>query len=145
MDVQELNRAVIAEITRAWNERDEQAFVAAHAEEVLVRSGADATTESGQNLWDGQTELFEIFGDLRVDTDAVVAEGAHVVVCWTTRGTHRGTVRGIAGTGREVAWQEWAHYVLADGRVVEVTFLSDLLSLYQQLGVVALPEQARSS
>lgn len=83
MDTQELNRSVIAEITRAWNERDEPAFVAAHAEEVLVRTGDDTTTESGQSLWDGQTELFEIFGDARVDTDALVAEGAHVVVCWT--------------------------------------------------------------
>ena len=106
MDTQELKRSVIAEITRARNERDAQAFVAAHAEEVLVRTGDDASKESGQNLWDGQKELFEIFGDLRVDTDAVVAEGAHVVVCWTTRGIHRGIVRGITGTGREVAWQE---------------------------------------
>lgn len=141
MGVQDVNRSVIAEISRAWNERDAQAFIAAHAEAVLVRTGEDVTTESGQSLWDGQEGLFEIFGDLRVDTDAVVVEGAHVVVCWTTRGIHRGTIQGVTGTGHEVAWQEWAHYVLADGRVVEVTFLSDLLSLYRQVGVVTLPEQ----
>lgn len=42
--------------------------------------------------------LLDAFPDIRIDVEDTVADGAHVVVRWRARGTHRGAGLGIVAT-----------------------------------------------
>jgi len=61
----------------------------------------------------------------------------------TFRGTHLGEYRGIAPTGRQVAYTGIAVDRIVGGKVVEGWHQADDLGLLRQLGVTVVP-QARS-
>jgi predicted ester cyclase len=82
------------------------------------------------------------FPDLTWTVDDLIAEGDRVAVRLTLRGTHLGTFRGIAPTGRPVTMQEMAVWRLVDGKLHTGWFQADMLGLRVQLG--ALPSGAHS-
>lgn len=75
--------------------------------------------------------LRSAFPDLHITIEDLVAEADKVSVRLTVRGTHRGEFQGIPPTGRQVAW---AGIRIADGKVVERWFQSDVLGLRRQIG-----------
>ena len=76
------------------------------------------------------------FRDARWDINAVSEAGDTVVTRWTGRGTHTGSLMGIAPTGRTVAVDGiWLHRV-AGGRIVESWNCWDALGLLRQIGAV---------
>jgi steroid delta-isomerase-like uncharacterized protein len=77
------------------------------------------------------------FPDIHFDLEDLLAEGDKVVARWTCTGTHRGEFRGIAPTGRRVAFPGMNIYRLHDGKIVERWGVEDGLSLLQQLGALA--------
>jgi steroid delta-isomerase-like uncharacterized protein len=78
------------------------------------------------------------FPDLHITVDDLIAEGDTVVARLTARGTHRAPFRGIAPTGRSVAWTGIRIFRLAQGQIVEHWANWDDWGLFQQLGA-ALP------
>jgi steroid delta-isomerase-like uncharacterized protein len=135
------NKQAIRQLTEAWNDRDREAFLAVHAEEVTVsRPGDEPEVTAAETLWEGeQSGLFTAFPDVTASTEAMIAEDDLVLVCWTVSGTHEGAFHGIEPTGREVAYAEWALYRLEDAEVVEAQWLADALGLFEQLGAVDPP------
>jgi steroid delta-isomerase-like uncharacterized protein len=76
------------------------------------------------------------FPDLKLKIEQVVAEGDHVAIRWSARGTHKGELFGIAPTGKEtrvtgITIDRWA-----DGKIAESWTNWDTLGLLQQLGAV---------
>lgn len=59
------------------------------------------------------------FPDLQVTVEDLVADGPHVVVRWTTTGTHTGAALGPKPTGRRVIIRGMTWITVRDGRVVE--------------------------
>jgi steroid delta-isomerase-like uncharacterized protein len=80
--------------------------------------------------------MHETFPDFAESVEDVIAEGDRVVTRFTSSGTHRGELGGIAPTGRRMSMAEFAVFRLAGGRIVEKWGLIDRLGMYQQLGVV---------
>jgi predicted ester cyclase len=78
------------------------------------------------------------FPDIRFTLREVVAEGDRVAVRWTWEGTHAGTFRSWAATGRRVTNSGIAIYRFQQGRIVGVTLETDRLGVLQQIG--AIPE-----
>lgn len=76
------------------------------------------------------------FPDLRIAVEDTIAEGDKVVARWTARGTHKGHLRSIAPTGKQVTVTGVAIYRFAGGKIEEMWALNDALGLMQQLGVV---------
>jgi steroid delta-isomerase-like uncharacterized protein len=74
------------------------------------------------------------FPDLTITIEDLIAEGDKVVTRLTARGTHQGTFRGIAPTGRVVSWTGIRIFRIAEGKIVEHWANWDDLSLLQQLG-----------
>jgi predicted ester cyclase len=87
----------------------------------------------------GITRIRSAFPDWCEHVDDVLADGAHVVSCYTSRGTHRGTLWGIPPTGRTITVPEISIFGISDGKVVEQWCMVDVLGRLKQLG--ALPER----
>jgi predicted ester cyclase len=77
----------------------------------------------------------------------MVAEGDHVVVRMTTRGTNTGDIvtptMHVPATGKQVTMTGILIARLASNRVVEIWHQVDYLGLFQQLGLIPVPQPAR--
>ena len=124
-----------------WNARefDQLAgLVAEDGEIVLVGSdtrfrGPDGSLEFSRMWADG-------FPDGKATIDRTVVSGDTVVVEFTGKGTHTGTLRGPAGdilaTGRSVTLHLCDVHDIRDGKIRRLSSYFDSASLLQQLGVM---------
>jgi predicted ester cyclase len=74
--------------------------------------------------------------DLNIIVEDIFAEGDRVAARWTARGTHKGPLRGIAPTGKQVIWVGMAIYHVPGGKIKEVWGLNDALGIMQQIGAI---------
>ena len=84
------------------------------------------------------------FPDRRFVVEDMIAEGDKISARFTMRGTHRGELRGIAPTGREVTMTGIDMIRLEEGKMVEDRVEVDQLGMMQQLGVIASPQHAEA-
>jgi steroid delta-isomerase-like uncharacterized protein len=85
-------------------------------------------------------DLFDAFPDLHVTLDDVIACDDKVVVRTTWRGTHKGKVAGAEPTGKEVSFTWMGILRIRDRQIQESWSNWDVLGLYEQIGLVSLPE-----
>ena len=71
--------------------------------------------------------------------EEMIAEGDKVVVRGTWSGTHKGTFRGIAPTGKRWTIGVMIIYQLADGKIVDERMQVDWLSIWRQIGAYPPP------
>lgn len=83
--------------------------------------------------------VFTGFPDFHMTIDRVVAEGDRVGALYTETGTHQGDFIGIPPTGKKAVWTEFAILRIADGKIVESWFETDMATMMQQLGLVPGP------
>ena len=76
------------------------------------------------------------FPDLQFTIEDMVAEGDRVVERFTGQGTHKGSLFGIAPTGKQVSVSGIYIHRIVDGRIVEIWGVLDALGLLEQIGVV---------
>jgi steroid delta-isomerase-like uncharacterized protein len=79
------------------------------------------------------------FPDLRFTVDEMLATGDKVITRWTGQGTHRGPLRGLPATGRQVRVTGISIHRIAGGRIVETWVNWDTLGLMEQLGAAPVP------
>jgi steroid delta-isomerase-like uncharacterized protein len=80
-------------------------------------------------------ELRSAFPDFSDSVDDQVAEGDKVVTRFTSQGTHRGPIMGVAATGRTVSWMGITIDRIADSKIVENWVSWDLFGVMRALGV----------
>jgi predicted ester cyclase len=102
------------------------------APEFTGADGARGPAAFGANI----TALRAGFPDIRFTIEDVVAEGDRVAVRWTWTGTHTGTFRGFAASGRPVHDTGLVLYTFAEGQVVAAIVETDRLGVLQQIGVL---------
>jgi predicted ester cyclase len=133
----ERNKALIRELTEAWNARDRERMAATYADEIRVHGADEVRTRT--EMLDAEWGFFDTFPDVAATIEHLVAEDDLVVVRWAVTGTHEGELRGIEPTGREVEYEEWAMYRIEDGAITEMWAQADALGVFEQLDVVDLP------
>ncbi len=95
----------------------------------------DSVIESHRALWEAMPDLL-----FEVDEANMVAEGDQVAAHSVVRGTHTGhAFLGVEPSGKEVVWTHSDFVRVADGKIVERWAATDMLTLFQQTGV--LPSQ----
>jgi steroid delta-isomerase-like uncharacterized protein len=82
------------------------------------------------------------FPDLRLRIEDEVAAGDRVVTRFRMEGTHRGSLMGIAASGRRVVAEGIRIDRIERGKIAETWITWDTLGLLRQIG--ALPEMRRS-
>jgi steroid delta-isomerase-like uncharacterized protein len=137
------NATIARQLYQDWNKREFDHFASLFAsggEIVLVGSGTHFRGQKGAkefaNMWaDG-------FPDGKVKIDKLIAADTSVVVQYTGKGTHTGTLAAPAGdipaTGRSVTLELCDVIQFRDGKIKSLSSYFDSASLLMQLGV--LPE-----
>jgi steroid delta-isomerase-like uncharacterized protein len=124
-----------------WNAREFEQLaklIADDGEIVIVGSG---TSFRGP---DGSIEFSRMwangFPDGKVKIERTIASGNTVVLQFTGKGTHTGTLRGPGGdipaTGRSITLQLCDVHDIRDGKIKKLSTYFDSASLLQQLGVM---------
>ena len=86
--------------------------------------------------------FYTAFPDLRTTVEETIAEGDTVVARWVSRGTHKGELMGIPGTGRQVAMKGISTHRVTGGKIAETWVNFDALGMLQQLGAIPAPTGA---
>ena len=120
-------------IDRAWN-AGEPAVFEEHLAPDFMRPGG---REAFKAMILGYRSAFP---DLALEVHDIFGVDDRVVTRFTIRGTHRGDFRGIAPTGRQVAFGGIAVDVMRDGIRVDGWAQLDNLGLLAQLGAVEPPQ-----
>ena len=76
------------------------------------------------------------FPDLTYTVEREIAEGDWVAQVAWAEGTHAGRVHGVPATGRRVRWRQVHVVRMEDGRIAEHWGVSDLASVWEQIGKV---------
>jgi len=98
-----------------------------HAPVPMGATGAEAL----KRVWE---VLLRAFPDIHVAVEETIVEGDKVVSRNTVTGTHRGEYQGLAPTGKTVTYNEIFIFRFADGRIVEIRGVVDVLAQLRQLG-----------
>ena len=136
------NETLARELYEAWNNRDWQASIDAMASGGTVTvMGTGETFEGADGVQHYNTMWADAFPDGRITIDHVCSAGDCVVVEFTGRGTHTGTLTtsmgSIPATGRSVTLHFCDVLEFSDGKVKQQRNYFDTGSLMAQLGVMA--------
>ena len=114
------------------------------AEEVLAPDYVHhdpATGERGSGI-EGLEHMVgfyrQAFPDFHITVEDQMATEDRVVERWTGRGTHQGSLRGLAPTGRTISAEGISIHRIANGRIAETWTCFDSASMLRQIG--AIPE-----
>jgi steroid delta-isomerase-like uncharacterized protein len=77
--------------------------------------------------------FYAAFSDIQIEIEQILVSGDYVTVRQIARGTHDGDFLGIPATGKPVAISSHDIYRVADGRMVEVWHVEDLLNTLFQI------------
>jgi steroid delta-isomerase-like uncharacterized protein len=90
------------------------------------------------------TERRRAFPDLHLRMEDMIAVGDQVILRWMWHGTHTGDLltlmMRLPATGKQVTVTGITIFRMAFGKVVETWNQSDRLGLYQQLGLIPVPQ-----
>jgi steroid delta-isomerase-like uncharacterized protein len=136
------NATLARSLYEAFNSRDFDHLAESMAPEgiiTMVGSGQTLRGPEGSRQYNAMWDT--AFPDGMVTVDRVIAQGDHVAVEFTGRGTHTGTLTTPAGdipaTGRSVTLQFLDVLEFADGKVASQRTYFDTGSLMAQLGISA--------
>jgi len=136
------NADLARRLHEAWNERnfDEMAAAVAPDGKITIVGSGD-TFEGVEGARAYNSMWADGFPDGRVTIDRVIESGDHVVVEFTGRGTHTGTLAtsmgDIPATGRSMTLQLCDVMEFKDGKVQSQTTYFDTGSMMAQLGLMA--------
>jgi steroid delta-isomerase-like uncharacterized protein len=124
----------------------------ANADEAAASELVDADAFVDHNPGWGTTDLRSVLEshaalrralpDLTFDVDRsnMVCDGNQVAAHSIVRGTHTGeSLLGVEPTGKELVWTHSDFVRIADGKIVERWTATDMLTLFQQAGVLPSP------
>jgi len=134
------NATFVRSLYEAWNDRDFDRQADAMAPDGTIEfvgsgqvfKGTDGARQYGQNWANG-------FPDGKVSIDNIVAAGDKVVVEYTGRGTHTGTLESAMGsmpaTGKSVTLRLCDVYEIKDDKIHSQRSYLDTGSMMVQLGL----------
>ncbi len=130
----EANKAQTRQIIdQGWNKGNMDAL-----DDLISPDFVNRTASKSNETRDGFKQRVQMirtaFPDWEMTADEMLGEGDRVVTRWRARGTHRGSFRGIAATGKKIEVTGIAIDRVVDGKRVEGWVEWDMLGLLQQLG-----------
>lgn len=136
----EANKAVVRRVVEEmWNRGDDGAVEELIAPGMVEHGAFGAGVGGRDDARATVTRFRAAFPDLRLEAQALIAEGDSVVLHWVARGTHQGEFMGVPPTGAAVEARGLDIYRVDDGQVVEHWGYPDIGGLMAQLKAGAVP------
>jgi steroid delta-isomerase-like uncharacterized protein len=133
MDIQQAKDLVARHFDTMWNRGDVSVAAEICAPDVVQHDPLTTRLVDLEIYLEYLQDVRRAFPDLALAVEDVVAEGDRVVVRWTFTGTHEHEMRGLAATGRKVAFAGMSMYRLADGRIAEIWTSFDTVGYLRQV------------
>jgi C-1 hydroxylase len=142
----EKNKAIIRRMIEAFNKRD-----LASLDKLIAADYIDHYHQlrSLKKYKQFGTRLLRAFPDWHEDVEDLVAEGNKVCLRFKATGKHTGRfefgkVR-LAPTGKKITGTGVLAYRIANGKIAEAWGASNLLEIYEKLGVIEYTEKAKGT
>ncbi len=139
----ETNKAAIRRLHDATNTGDLELISNTIAElfdpDAMIRTPLPIDATGAQALTEVFARLLQVYPDLHVAIEDLIADGDKVVSRNTVTGTQLGEYMGHPPTGKSVAYNEIFIMRFAGGRIAETWGVVDVLSQMRQIGVGAIP------
>jgi steroid delta-isomerase-like uncharacterized protein len=135
MSIEE-NKAIARRCLEAITDKDFAVIDQLYASSYIRHDPDSPQVRSREDYRQYLTGLCTTFPDLHFTVDDLIAEGDQVVCRFSVRGTHANPWRGLPPTGKQVLITGINISSLAEGKVVEDWFNTDIFGLAQQLGII---------
>lgn len=142
MSTEENKAIVIRLLEEGFNANNPAVFDEMLAGSFVNHDPAQAAVVDREGLKRHWAAVCAAFPDNRTVVEDLITEGDRVVKRARWQGTHTGELQGIPPTGKQVTLPSISIYRIAGGKVGELWWGYDNLSLLQQLGVLPQPEPA---
>ena len=149
----EENKAVVRRGIEAFNRRDFSVMDELFASDVVDHYHDLHGLEEYRQF---VSMLLRVFPDFHETVEDIIAEGDRVWFRFSATATHLGEFRGrlpgvgtrvrIAPTGNKIRGEGVIIYRLVDGKIAEIWEISDMLDMYEKLGIIEykkLPEDTK--
>jgi steroid delta-isomerase-like uncharacterized protein len=134
------NKALASEYFEAFGRNDFPALQRVVHPDVLYHTAPPGLSPGIEGYRELMAMYKSAFPDLEVTVGDMVAEDDKVAARFSSTGTHRGELMGIAPTGKRVTVGGMSILRIANGKITDEWDQIDMLGLMQQLG--AIPEPA---
>ncbi len=128
-------RRLVEDFGLVWNADAPSGLVDEVFAEDLVDHNPQPGQQPGRDGFRQVIDLYhEVFPDLRITNEDVIADGDRAVLRWSAVGTHEGDQLGLPATHQQVRMTGIDIVRIADGHVVERWGEANALEMMQQLG-----------
>ena len=138
----EENKALVRRyVEEVWNDLKLDVVDELFAADYTIHQGMQSMPTSHEALKQGIATIRTAFPDLHMAIDNLICEGDKVGAHWASHGTQRGELRlpgvpqSIPPSERDVTFGEAAIFRISNGKLAEVWYASDRLTMMRQLGL----------
>ena len=127
------------EIARAISEHDIEKVLFFFADDIFyeeVHVGGEVA-HGKEELRTRFQNLFTACPDIRVEITSYFNSGDRECVEWTSSGTHKGGIPGLAPTGKTCSVREAIVTELREGKISRFSLYADMMTIMQQLGAIS--------
>ena len=135
----EANKAVVRKWYEEWNKGNMEGVTALFAADAIDHNPFPGQAPGREGIMQSLGVFHNAFPDLQITLTHLLAEGDKIVDHGVARGTNTGAMLGIPATGKRVEITASNIWRVADGKVMELWHIEDLLGMMQQLGVIPKP------
>ena len=132
-------RTFIERFVDVWETENLPALLDCYAENARIDSPMFHTIEGRVDIEKSFENLFGAFADSQFEIEEVIVDREkedRAVMVFSARGTHRGVLFGLPGTGRRVQISRAFILKFENGRILSERRLYDFTGLLVQLGVL---------
>ena len=144
--VEEQNKALVMRYFGAVESGDLEAVKEIFSPDCILHhtTGQDWSLEKTIETVKKQNEQSKVmFPDVTFINEDTIVNGDKAVLMFTFKGTHKGDVEGIPATGNAVEGRSITIFRFENGKIAEGWQESNVLRLYQQLGMELKPKEVK--
>ncbi len=142
-EVEEQNKEIVVKAHEAWDKGDVEAVKEIYSSDYIWHFAGEGELLSLDDLIEDILWEEKTYPDKTVSFEDVISKGDKVISRYVIRGTHKGDRGEIPADGKKVEMEGIAIDRIANGKIVETWEVSDLLSLYKQLGMELRPKEEK--
>ncbi len=132
------NKALVQRLVdEGWNGKSLDVFDEVLAPNFVNHDPNTPSVTDRDGLKQFAQAVWSAFPDFEVQITDAIGEEDRGAKCWVGRGTQTGEFMGIPASGKRVEFEGVTVYRMAEGKVVSLSWSSDMLTLLQQLSVIA--------